>query len=343
MLADQTEQKHVVELLQRSLERGRLGHGYLFSGDTLEPMVAMAKGLAKVLNCEKPARKSASGLALESCDRCSPCRRIAEDLHPDVQWVRPESKTRIIGIDQMRDLIQSVNMKPTEAAYKVGVIVSADRMKTEAANAFLKTLEEPPGRSILILLTTAPDRILETILSRCLRLQFAAQTGVSLSEADEKWLEEFCAVAAQESKSLLARYKLLGLLVARLGAMKEETEKILEERSPLNKYQDAERELKDRWEAELNAAVEGEYRRRRSELLQIVQWWLRDVWLETSKFAGELHSFPGLKPTSGKIAARISFEDATNNLRVMEGLQRVLHTNIQEALALEVNLLKLKL
>jgi DNA polymerase III subunit delta' len=343
MFADLTEQKHVVELLQKSLERGRLGHGYLFSGDSLEPMTAMAKALAKTLNCQSPSRKSETGLAIESCDRCSSCRRIEQDLHPDVQWVRPESKTRIIAIDQVRELIQSVNLKPTEAAYKVGVIVCADRMKTEAANAFLKTLEEPPSRSILILLSTAPDRILETIISRCLRLQFASQTSLKLSEAEEQWLEEFAAMASEGTKSLLGRYNLLGLLMARLGALKEETEKVLEERSPLNKYPDAEKDLKDRWESELNAAIEGEYRRKRMELLQIVQWWMRDVWLETSRLAGELHSFPGLREVSAKIAERIGFEEATNNLRVLEGLQRLLHTNAQEALALEVNLLRLKL
>ena len=74
---------------------------------------------------------------------------------------------RIVTIDQVRDLIQTINLKPTEAEYKIAVITGADRMNPQAANAFLKTLEEPPARSIIILLTGSIEQVLETILSRC--------------------------------------------------------------------------------------------------------------------------------------------------------------------------------
>src|SRR5205085_11554436 len=86
---------------------------------------------------------------------------------------RPESKTRIITIEQMRDLMKLIHLKPTEAASKVAVLAAADRLNVQAANAFFKTLEEPPSRSIIVLLTVEPDRILETIQSRCLRLSFS--------------------------------------------------------------------------------------------------------------------------------------------------------------------------
>ena len=159
-----------IELLQRSLERKRLAHAYLFSGHQLEGLETLARTLAQTLNCQNPTKKG--GEPVDCCDECASCRKILHLNHGDVHWLRPESKTRIIKVEQIRGLNQEMNLKPTEARYKLGIIVAADRLKTEAANAFLKTLEEPPAQSILILLTTEPQRILETLISRCLRLNF---------------------------------------------------------------------------------------------------------------------------------------------------------------------------
>src|SRR4051812_26980015 len=144
-------------LLQRSLERGRLGHAYLFSGHDLLELENLALTLAKVLNCQNPVRKNDA--AIDSCDQCAACKKIENCTHSDVHWIRPESKSRIVTIDQMRELMKDVQLKPAEAEFKVAIIVAADRLKVEAANAFLKTLEEPPAKSILILLTTEPQRI----------------------------------------------------------------------------------------------------------------------------------------------------------------------------------------
>jgi DNA polymerase-3 subunit delta' len=343
MFAELADQQPIAGRLQRSLERGRLAHGYLFVGDALEPMARMAKALAQALNCESPSQKGETGLGVEGCGKCRVCRLIRDEIYPDMLWVRPESKMRIIKIEQIRDLIGAVNLKPSEGQYKIGVLVDADRLNSQSANAFLKTLEEPPPRSILILMTTAPDRLLDTILSRCLRMQFATIGGLRLSEQEEVWLADFAQMAGQGSKSLLSRYRLLGLLMERLASIKEEVEEILTERSPLTKYKDAEKDQREKWETELDAAIDGEYKRRRGELLQIVQWWLRDVWLATSRFDSEMAVFPGISASTESVASRIKPEEAVKNLEVMEGLLRLLHTNTQETLALEVNLLRLKL
>ena len=154
------EQQRVVDLLQRSLDRGRLAHGYLFTGSQLTELEAVAETLAKTVNCAHPRRRRTGGPPVDSCDQCLSCRKIAHANHADVQWVRPESKSRVITIDQMRDLMQTIHLKPTEAEYKVGVIVAADRLNVHAANAFLKTLEEPPAKSVLILLSIEPQRLL---------------------------------------------------------------------------------------------------------------------------------------------------------------------------------------
>jgi len=386
---DFPEQAQGVQLLQRSLERGRLAHGYLFTGHELDSLEGLARTLAKTLNCLQPVRRQ--GVAVDCCDRCLNCRKIEDGNHADVFWVRPESKLRKIKIEQVvrreksppRVLLDAVNLKPTESAYKLAVVVAADRMTVEAANAFLKTLEEPPPQSVLILLTTEPQRVLETILSRCLRLNFAAEGPQRLAPAQQEWLATFSDMAAREEKSLLGRYRLMDVLLRKLNAVKENLEETLRARSPLEKYEDAEAELRDQWEDELKAAIEAEYRRQRADFLLALQWWLRDVWVQTlsqvqrpksesqspeargarAKIANEagagesetinsqsstinspesLLVFPQMEGTK-RVAERISPTAALENLRILEQLQRWLHTNVQEALALEVGLLKLRL
>jgi DNA polymerase-3 subunit delta' len=337
-----TQQDNAIELLQRSLARKRLGHAYLFSGENLDHLELVGRTLAKTLNCENPQPSPTVPGALDSCDQCLSCRKIDGDSHADVHWVRPESKSRVITIDQMRELMQTIFLKPTEAQYKVAIIVAADRLNPAAANAFLKTLEEPPSRSVLILLSTAPGRILETILSRCLRLSFGGESGRFQDQAFIEWLKQFSEAAVAEHGSLLSRYRLLSVLLDRLNGLKETVTNGLTARSPLEKHDDIDPKLREKWEDELNAAIEAEYRRQRAELLTGLQFWLRDVWLQTLGNT-ELLAFPALKQPTETLAARINSPAASGNLRVIERLQRQLNSNVQEALALEVGLLQLKL
>jgi DNA polymerase-3 subunit delta' len=338
-----------VQLLQRSLARGRLGHAYLFAGDNLEELQALARTLAKTLNCRNPVKTGVA--ATDCCDECPSCRKIDGDTHSDIHWARPESKSRVITIDQMRNLMREIQLKPTEADFKVAVIAGADRLNQQAANAFLKTLEEPPAKSILILLSTEPQRLLETILSRCLRLNFYGDGKRGLNPDETEWLEKFSGLAAAEQKTLLGRYRLLDVLLQKLGEIRAGTEALLAARSPLEKYEEVEKDLREKWEDELAAAVEAEYRRQRAELLLLVQWWLRDVWLHALAQSGkrnaecgnqesDLFSFPKIAGAEN-VARRISPRQALENLQTLEHTQRLLHTNIQEALALEVGLLKL--
>jgi DNA polymerase-3 subunit delta' len=347
-----SDQSKNIELLQRALERGRLAHGYLFVGDREAILEDIARTLAKTLNCLDPVRKS--GVAVDCCDKCLSCQKIDHLNHGDVRWVRPESKSRVITIDQMREVMQQVNLKPTEAEYKVAIVVGADRMNAAASNAFLKTLEEPPASSILVLLTIEPERVLDTILSRCLRLNFAGDGHPKPDPAQLAWLTSFSQEAAVEQKSLFARYRLLDVLLQKLAELKTAIEENLTERSPLQRYKEIEKDLQEKWEDELKAAIEAEYRRQRSSWLLLLQWWLRDVWLcalgngahsEKAKDRarcdnGRLLSFPNL-PGAAEVAGRVSAHAAQENLQIMEQLQRWLHTNVQEALALEVSLLKL--
>jgi DNA polymerase III subunit delta' len=338
-----SEQQDSVTLLQRSLARGRLGHAYLLHGGDLHQLELLARTLAKTLNCEQPVRAAAGGPPTDSCDVCPSCRKIDADNHPDVLWLRPESKLRVIRIEQVRDLLQTIYLKPTYAPFKVATLVAADRLNASAANAFLKTLEEPPANSILILLSTEPQRILETILSRCLRLSVGGENVRHQDPALLSWLTGFSETAAAEQKSLLARYQLLSVVLNKLAELKTVTEETLTKRSPLEVHDEVEAKLKDKWEDELAAAIEAEYRRQRSELLTGVQWWFRDVWLQTLRLGQEMLAYPALAESAGRVAKRLSTQQAMENLHLLERTQRLLFSNVQEALALEVGLLKLNL
>ena len=361
-------QTGVVQLLQRSLDRGRLAHAYIFSGHDTEELEGAAATLAKVLNCTNPVR-SKTGAAIDSCDKCDPCHRINSANHPDVQWIRAESKLRIISIDQIRDLLQTVNLKPTMGGYKVAILTAADRLNQQAANAFLKTLEEPPQKTIFILLTTDVSRILETILSRCLRLNFAGDHAVKLSPDEQTWLSGFASDAAAEKPGLFRRYRLLDSVLGRLTNLKEQVDETLSAASPLNRSEikEVEPSLRKKWEDELDASIEAEYRRKRTDALGILHWWLRDVWLLTHNVAADVRrltsssnesrslltsaateldqlvTFPTLLQATQGVAERLKETDAMENLRLIDRTQQILHTNAQEALTLEVTFLRLKL
>lgn len=330
-------------VLERSMEQGRLGHAYLLVGGRLEPIEQAALRLAKALNCLRPVRRAPSGFPLEACDDCRACRQIADRTHPDVHWLRPESKTRVLTIDQVRDLLAAMHMKPLEGRYKVAVLVAADRLNASAANAFLKTLEEPPPNSILLLLTTEPQRVLETVASRCLRLNFASLGDAPPPLDGQSWLTDLAGRSVNQDDGLLGRYRLLAVLLTELAQVREQVAKELSDRSLLRQYRDVDPGLREQWEDQLEAAIEAEYRRLRAERLALLEWWLRDVWLVAAGASQIEPGCPGLAEATRAIGRRLTPEAAAANVGVIERTQRLLNWNVQEALALEVGLLQLNL
>jgi DNA polymerase-3 subunit delta' len=341
-LSEFRDQHQGVELLQRSLGRGRLGHAYLFAGENLDFLEGVARNLAKVINCEDAQKPGTQSGRTDSCDACSPCRRIDSGGHPDVLWIRPESKSRVITIDQIRDVLHVVSLKPTEARTKVAVLVDADRMNLQSANAFLKTLEEPPGSAVLILLSTQPQNLLETIQSRCLFLRFGGDER-RLPSCVDSWLHSFSQGIVQVKSGLLARYEILQQLLAELGALRARVEEAMRGRSPLEQHDDVEPKLREKWETELKAAAESEYRRLRADYLTGLQWYFRDVWVKTLGVGDEMLALPRLAQAVGSLSARLGAQDAHENVQLLARTQRLLNTNLQEALVLEVMLLRLRI
>ena len=161
-----------IESFRRAVQRGRLAHAYLFTGPGGIGKRLFAVELAKALLCESAPFDLARS-PLSACDRCPACVQIESETHPDFfRAVRPEDKSEF-PIDLMRELCQAFSLKSARGRGKVILVDDADDLNQESANCFLKTLEEPPARSVLILIGSTPDRQLPTIVSRCQVIRFA--------------------------------------------------------------------------------------------------------------------------------------------------------------------------
>lgn len=159
-------QEHVVQTLANAVSSGMISHAYLFSGPRGSGKTTIARLLAKTLNCEN--RKGS-----EPCNECSSCNEINEARAIDLIEVDAASNR---GIDEIRELRDGIRFAPTKSKYKVFIIDEAHQLSKDAANALLKTLEEPPSHAIFILATTEIHKMIPTILSRCQRFDFRKLT-----------------------------------------------------------------------------------------------------------------------------------------------------------------------
>ncbi len=161
-------------LLQRSIETQRISHAYLFSGPRQIGKYTLALQLAKALNCQEADRP---------CGRCRSCRKIDKGIHPDVQAIYLEEGSKNIGIDAVRKLQEGVALKPAEGYAKVYIFRDAERLSEPAANALLKTLEEPPRSVVLVLTTADASMLLPTIVSRCQQLELRPVATAEIEQA----------------------------------------------------------------------------------------------------------------------------------------------------------------
>ncbi|WP_257463408.1 DNA polymerase III subunit delta' [Archangium lipolyticum] len=179
-LASVVGQPRAIDALQAALRSGSVHHAYLFAGPEGVGKELAAIGLAQALTCpDKPN---------EGCGSCDGCSRIAKGSHPDVTWLMPDAErverglagrsdfsgtpSREIRVEQIRGLLERISLRGLESKRKVAIVVDAHTLNQQAQNAFLKTLEEPPSDTTLILLASAPDKLLPTIRSRCSKVYF---------------------------------------------------------------------------------------------------------------------------------------------------------------------------
>ena len=213
-------QEQAVGILKRCVAEGRVAHAYLFHGPDGVGKELAAANFAKLLACRSPKGGDA-------CDFCAECLAVEKNIHPDILWPRPSGKRRIIPIGDVdnpeegsvRYFQRRVALKPFQARWKIGIFVDADSMEGPAENALLKTLEEPPARTVIVLLSARPESLLPTTLSRCQAVRFGPMREAEL----EKLLREEHRMPAADAKALSrmteGRYgeavKLLGKLESR--------------------------------------------------------------------------------------------------------------------------------
>ncbi|HKI98621.1 MAG TPA: DNA polymerase III subunit delta' [bacterium] len=164
-------QAEAVAFLQGALRRQRIPSAYLFLGPHHVGKRTTAETLAQALNCRDEAARAAA----DACGACPSCRKIAEGLHPDVETIRPDGQ--FLRIDQVREVADRLTLIPFEARKRVVILAQAERMNPPAANAFLKTLEEPPADTLIVLCAEDARRLPETIVSRCVPVRFRLLTA----------------------------------------------------------------------------------------------------------------------------------------------------------------------
>lgn len=196
-------QQHIVQTLSNAVKNNRIGQAYLFTGPRGTGKTTLARVFAKAVSCQKRD-------GFEPCQKCELCKNITEGRSLDIIEIDAASNT---GVDNIRELRETVKLPPTQAEYKVYIIDEVHMLSTGAFNALLKTLEEPPAHVIFILATTEIHKVPETILSRCQRFDFARLTL-------EQIIKKLSAIAKNEGVEI-EKNALEMIAVSSEGAMRD--------------------------------------------------------------------------------------------------------------------------
>lgn len=307
-----------LQYLRRAHEQNRLAHAYLISGPPGSGKQQLAAELASLVN------GTATGDVFSAKAR-------------EIFVARPESKSRRIVIEQIRNLEHSLQMRASNGRRKVAIISDADRLQPQAANAFLKTLEEPPKDSLLLLLSALPEALPETILSRCIAISLSRDGQLQTSDEEKKLVKLLQQASPEQSWTIQFAYRLAQEFQRLLRAVREdvklETDEALKQEQA--RYKDATDGvwLEER-EQYYKARAESLYLQRRAGLIEILFAWWCDVLRSSSGVTQR--SLPRAREETAVLARRFSKAEILRRIRHLEELRDRLDRNIHEALAIEV-------
>lgn len=320
-------------LLTKAHANERLAHGYLITG----PEGSGKRWLASQL--------------------CSLLVGAMDDplTHPDVHTVEPESKSRRIVIDQVRELERQLQMRSSQGGRKVGVIFDSDRLQQQASNAFLKTLEEPPAQSHLILVSALPDQMLETILSRCIEVPLHPTAKLEITPLQHELLQVLQAASRRERIDLPQVFGLVRDFQKLLASAKEAAQQKGE--ADLKAEEKRYKQIADsKWfeerEEYFKALTESRYVAERGRLLDTLELWWADALRQQAVAVGDegpearavepIHlDFPEFAEDTALLATRHSAHDALRRAGALEQLRDQLRNpGINEQLAIEVAFLR---
>ncbi len=310
--------------LRRSHEEDRLAHAYLITGPERSGKEDLALRLIALTNGATGSRLSAI--------------RDAQ-----VQVIRPESRIRRITIDQIRALERQLYLSGPEGKVRVGVICEADRLQRKSENAFLKTLEEPPARTLLLLLTAQPDQLLDTIRSRCLAVPLYAP-GLHqpmFSDGFREVIEATGEALAQPERNLSRALVLAGAFTQLLRVEKEQIGR--EHEVVLNEEVERYGETTDgdwlkRRETYYKERTESDYVRRRTAMLEGLVAFVGDAVRLQAGY--ERLDFEAYADVARKVASRLNPLDLSRRLAALEELRSHLETTVQDSLAIQVGFIK---
>lgn len=314
--------KKALDYLKRAHEQGRLAHAYLISGPAGAGKKQLAAELAELVN---------------GTDRTDVFSTSARDIFV----AEPESKSRRIVIEQVRELEHALQMRAAPGRRKVAIVSQADRLQPQAANAFLKTLEEPPNESMLLLLSDIPEALPDTILSRCVAIPLEVNGSRSV-RVEEKGLLELLRKAAADPKwDVACAYRLAQEFERLLRALRDEIKS--ETDGAFTKEEARYRNATDgAWLEEredyYKALTESLYLRRRAGLIETLLVWWADILRAATGI--ERRDLTNAKAETDAVAKRFTATEILHRIRALEELRENLDRNIQEALAIEVVFLR---
>jgi DNA polymerase-3 subunit delta' len=317
---------HALSLLNRAQQLGRLGHAYMITGPRGTDLESFA---TQILGLVSPARH----------------QTLEDWAQEGAVILRPQSKSRRITIGDdasevgtIRYLERMIHRTTGPSGFKLGIIVDAERMNVQAQNAFLKTLEEPPDRTLLLLLTSQPGQLLTTILSRVIEIPLMPPAeGRKFDTHEQKLLGILQQLSSRASGSISAALALKADFQAIIDALYDEIKE--EQEAEFEKEQDHYKQTTDgSWlkqrEEEVTAQIEAAYLQRRDALMDLLLAWMGDI--ARQQVGAEHLDLSQYREATAQLAQRWSPEDTAKRIRYLRQLDQHLHTNVNEGLALEV-------
>ena len=308
--------QQIVEQLQHTVASDRIAGAYLFVGPTGVGKETVARYFAQLIFCQQNAQPPTV------CGTCLACRKVDSGNHPDLQFIRPEGS--LLKIGQIRELQKRIIYEPLEASRKVYILTDVDRMNAEAENCLLKTLEEPPASSVLILLTSNIRALLPTTRSRCQILQFHP---MQTQELAEMLVEKFSVAPEQATILAIAADGAIGKALTQLekgDVLTEAVPEILRETDPLAAFRLAEH-----------------FKNNPETLGELVTWYRDLLFLQQgapNDLITHIHSLEELQ-TIVPYYSRLRIQQAIQT--VFDTKSLIENTNTNASLALEVMCLKL--
>ena len=309
--------------LRRAHDQQRLAHAYLISGAAGTGKRRLASRLASLVNRSDESDIFAAGT-------------------PGVYVAEPESKSRRIVVDQIRELEHSLQMRAADGRRKVAIVSDADRLQPQAANAFLKTLEEPPNDSLLLLLSTLPEALPDTILSRCIPIPLSVPETTAPSPEEEELVALLRAIEPGNAPGVQSAYRLAQGFQRLLAGVREsiQTENAAALKREETRYKNTtDGAWLDEREDHFKALSESMYLQRRAQLVEVIFRWWSDV-LRAST-AVDRQELPAAAAETRAFAGKLTTPQILARLRRVEDLRDQLGRNIQEALAVEVAFLSI--